>query len=63
MITLEVRKVKRSWCVCAGKSVLGKFRTEEKAILSLDDKRDFYEYWAGSCSVSVENTESTIVYC
>ncbi|EAT0039954.1 hypothetical protein AB2939_004332 [Escherichia coli] len=61
-IPLTVEKRKRSWCICAGKSVLGKFKTEALAQESLKTKKSFYEYWADSCSVLSENKEPTRVY-
>lgn len=63
MFVLEVKKVKRSWGIYAGKSLLGKFKTEELARNKLISNRSFYEYWAGSCSVSVENTKPIIINC
>ena len=59
---LEVKKIKRSWCVVAGASVLGKFKTEAMANQSLEEDRSLYEYWAGSAGVSIENTPSTTKY-
>jgi hypothetical protein len=52
---LKIKKIGRSWCVVAGVSVLGKFRTEAAAWSSLLVDADFYAYWAGSASVSVDN--------
>lgn len=54
-IEFEVKKISRSWCVVAGVSVLGKFRTEAAAKSSLIDDADFYSFWSGSASVSVDN--------
>lgn len=61
-IALEVKKIGRSWCVVVGKSVLGKFKTELIAKADLEDNRKMYAYWAGSASVSVENTPAKIVH-
>ena len=47
----------------AGSSILGKFRTQLMAEKSLADDLDFYNYWAGSASVSVDNTEAEVVKC
>lgn len=58
---LEIKKIKRSFCVVCGVSVLGKFSTQHAADLSLSNDRDFYEFWSGSAGVSVENTAPTIV--
>lgn len=60
-LELIVKKVKRSWCICAGCAVLGKFRTEEQAIASLDERRGFYEYWAESAGVISQNAEPVTV--
>ena len=57
---LEVKKIKRSWCVVYGKSTLGQFRSEIAANKSLEQDREFYEYWSGSAGVSIENTEAEI---
>ena len=59
-IELSVSKIKRSWCVMAGCSVLGKFKSEELALKSIDDDYDFYEYWAGSAGVLIQNTKPVI---
>lgn len=61
MIALEVKKIGRSFCVVAGVSVLGKFRTEAAANTSLANDFELYSYWAGSCSVSVDNTPAVVV--
>ena len=61
--SLTVKKIKRSWCVVAGVSVLGKFRTESAADKSLVDDAGFYSIWAGSASVSIENTPAKFVQC
>ncbi len=61
ILDLEVKKIGRSFCVVAGASVLGKFRTESAAVSSLEDDADFYEFWAGSSGVSVENTPAKVV--
>ena len=55
VMKLSVKKIGRRWCVVAGVSVLGKFRTEVAANASLVADSDFYSYWAGSAGVSVDN--------
>lgn len=45
----------------AGASILGKFRTEDKAKDSLEKNHTFYSYWAGSASVSFENSTPKVV--
>lgn len=59
-IELSVLKVKRSWCVMAGSANLGKFKSEELAKQSIIDDYDFYEYWAGSAGVLLQNAEPVI---
>jgi hypothetical protein len=59
---LEVKKIKRSFCVVAGVSVLGKFRTEAAANDSLISDFDLYAYWANSAGVKIENTPPKIVF-
>lgn len=61
-IKLEVKKVKRSWCVVAGISVLAKHKTEQLATADLENNQELYQYWAGSASVSVENTPPVVVH-
>lgn len=51
----EIKKIGRSYCVVAGVSVLGKFRSQSAAEKSMVDDSQFYSYWAGSAGVSVEN--------
>lgn len=58
---IEVKKIGRSFCVIAGQSILGKFRTESAAVNSLADDADLYSYWSGSAGVSVENTPAKVV--
>ncbi|WP_153785294.1 hypothetical protein [Pseudomonas sp. EMN2] len=58
---LEVKKVKRSWCVVAGVSVLAKHKTEQQATTDLQENLALFEFWAGSASVSVENTPPVVV--
>lgn len=60
-MNLHVEKVSGSYCVMAGKSALGKFSTEAKAQASMANDKELYAYWAGSASVSIENTEAKIV--
>jgi hypothetical protein len=60
-LKLDVKKIGRSFCVVAGASILGKFRTEAAAVKSLADDAEIYSYWAGSAGVSVENTPARVV--
>lgn len=59
---LEIKKIGRSWFIVAGVSKLGKFKTETAAAKSLSERKAFWEYWAGSLSVSYENREKKIIY-
>jgi hypothetical protein len=54
---LEIRKMGRSYAVCAGKSVFRRFRSEAAAIADLQANRALWAYWAGSVGVSVENAD------
>jgi hypothetical protein len=59
---LEVRKLGRFYSICAGKSVLSRYRSEAQAIAELASNRAFYEYWAGSVGVSIENIEPRTIW-
>jgi hypothetical protein len=59
---LEVRKVGRSFAICAGVSVLSRFRAEACAVAELEARKAFYAYWAGSASVSAENSPAVVVH-
>lgn len=61
MNTLEIKQIKKNFCVVCGVAVLGKFKTEEQAKQSLNDDFELYKYWAGSASVSVQNTPAKVV--
>lgn len=61
-LTLEVKKIGRSFCVVAGVSVLGKFKNEQQANKSIIDDAELYKYYAGSAGVSIQNTPSNVVY-
>ena len=59
-ITLNIAKVSNKgnkFAIVAGASILAKFKTVEQAQKSLESKRGFYQYWAGSVSVSVDNSK------
>ena len=59
-IQLNIAKVSNrgnKFAVVAGKSILAKFKTIEQAKESLEKNRAHFEYWAGSCSVSVDNSQ------
>ena len=59
-IQLNIAKVSNrgnKFAIVAGSSILAKFKTVEKARIELDNNRSLYEYWAGSASVSVDNSK------
>ena len=63
-LELKVAQVSRrgnKFAVVAGRSILMKFKTVEAAFSKLESHRSFFEYWANSCSVSVENGEWRII--
>lgn len=47
--------------VVAGESVLGAFATEEQARKALEESKGFYDYWAESASVQMENTKPVVI--
>lgn len=61
MTTLEIKKIRRSFCVVAGVAVLGKFRTEEAAKKSVIENAKLYKYWAQSAGVSIQNTPAVVI--
>lgn len=60
-ITLKVRKTGRKWSVCAGKSRLTSYPTEQAAREALVSNAKFWAYWAGAAGVSIENTTPNVV--
>jgi hypothetical protein len=60
--SLEVRKVGRSFAICAGKSILRRFRSEFAAVADLEANRALWSYWAGSVGVAAENAEHVTIY-
>jgi hypothetical protein len=62
MFELKIEKVKRSYCIMAGVAILAKFRTEQLAQDSLNEKREHWEYWSKSSSVSFQNKRAQFVY-
>lgn len=46
----------------AGVAILAKFRTEQLAQDSLNEKREHWEYWSKSSSVSFQNKRAQFVY-
>ncbi|MGA5726556.1 hypothetical protein ACPCHQ_21730 [Ralstonia thomasii] len=59
---LEVKQIRRKWCITAGKATLASHCTEEAAHEDLDSNRSLYQYWAGSASASVQNRTPRIVH-
>ena len=58
---LEVKKRGNSWKIVAGVASLAKYQTEAAANKDLNDNRSFYQYWAGSISVSVQNSKTVTI--
>lgn len=51
------------FAITAGKSILAKFKTVDAAKKHLESKRGFYNYWAGSASVSIQNAKWKTIEC
>jgi len=65
-ITLNVAKVSNrgnKFAIVAGKSILAKYKTVDLAKAALKTKRSFFEYWAGSASVAVDNSKKIEIIC
>jgi len=63
MLPLTVVCSRRRVFLHAGKSRLSTgFTTEAAALAHLEKNRDFFAYWAGSASVSVDNTPARVIY-
>jgi hypothetical protein len=60
-LPLEIRKVGRSFAICAGCSVLARFRNEGQAVAHLAANEWFYRYWADSPSVIGGNTVPRVI--
>lgn len=60
-VSLEVRKTGRKWSICAGRSVLTSYPTEQIAQEALVSNAAFWSYWAQSAGVSLENTKPRTV--
>ncbi|MGT2457660.1 hypothetical protein ACU4GI_32680 [Cupriavidus basilensis] len=58
---LEVKQIRRKWCVTAGAATLARHDTEDAARQDLTDNRALYQYWAGSASTSIQNTPTRVV--
>jgi hypothetical protein len=65
-IKLNVAKVSNrgnKFAIVAGCSIIRKFKTVEAAKRELKENSSFYEYWAGSISVSIDNSRKIEVIC
>lgn len=58
----QVQNRGNKFAIVAGKSVIRRFKTVEQAQNELKNNRGFYEYWAGSASVAVDNSDKKFVY-
>ena len=59
---LEVKLYRKKYGIFAGASRLSNlFKTEKEAQEELEANRSYYEYWQGSISVSVENSEKKVI--
>lgn len=62
--TLNIAQVStrgNKYAIVCGVSVLRKFKTIKAAKEELRDNKSLYEYWAGSCSVAVDNSRKVHV--
>jgi len=61
---LTVKLYRNKFHIFAGKSKLTSkgYASKEAADQELKDNHSFYAYWAGSCSVSVENSEPKVIH-
>ncbi len=62
-ISLSVSHSGKGFGIFAGKSRLAKFATEQKARHFLATQSEMLVYWAGSVSVSVENSTPKEIRC
>ena len=63
-ITLNIAQVSNrgnKFAIVAGKAILAKFKTADKARAALDKNRSLYQYWAESVSVSVDNSRKITI--
>ena len=59
---LQIRKQGRSWSIFSGRVRLAKgFKTWEAAEADALENFDFYQYWAQSAGVSIQNTAPVII--
>ena len=61
--SVEIRKARRGYAIYAGVSLLSRsFKTREQAERWAEDNAKFLACWAGSPSVSVENTQPRVIH-
>ena len=60
-VSLQVIKTGRKWTICAGKSRLTSYPTEQAAREALVSNAKFWAYWAQSAGVSLENSTAKVV--
>lgn len=58
----EEKRRGKKFGIYAGVSCLRRFKTLEEAKKELEKNRSIYEFWAGSVSVSVQNSKPQIVF-
>lgn len=58
----SIKPYRKQYAVYVGLVRLSKlFKTEEEAKANYEAKKSFYDYWAGSASVSVDNSPYKIL--
>lgn len=63
--TLKIGQEKKrgnKFGIYAGSVCLQRFKTQEAAKKALTGKRSFYQYWAESASVMIDNSKKVIVW-
>jgi hypothetical protein len=58
----QVSKRGNKYAVVAGRAILAKFKTVEQAKKALEENARLYRYWAGSASVSIQNSTPVFIY-
>ena len=64
--TLNISQVSNrgnKFAITSGKSILAKYATVEAAKKALETKREFFNYWANSASVSLDNAKWLTIQC
>lgn len=61
-MTITINKFRNKFYICAGKSKLSKGHNSLiEAKNDYSDNHSLYNYWAGSCSVSIENSKHQVI--